>query len=85
MRAGGYYHYVFNNIQQIFLMKEPNKHDARKISACHMFVSVTFIATLIWFVTTSLVGKIKNNGDKFYRRKSMRAADEKLIINELGP
>ena len=27
----------------------------------------------------------KNNGDKLHRRKSMRAADEKLIINELGP
>ena len=25
------------------------------------------------------------NGDKFYRRKSMQAADEKLIINDLGP
>ena len=50
-----------------------------------MFVCVTFIATLIWFVTTPLIYEIKNNGDKFYRRKSMRAADEKLIINELGP
>ena len=27
----------------------------------------------------------KNNGDKLWRRKSIRAADEKLIINELGP
>ena len=27
----------------------------------------------------------KNNGDKLRRRKSMQAADEKLIINELGP
>ena len=26
-----------------------------------------------------------NNGDKFYLKGSMRAADEKLIINELGP
>ena len=50
-----------------------------------MFVSVTFIATLIRFVTTSLVYENKNNGDKFYRRKSMWAAGEKLIINELGP
>ena len=32
----------------------------------------------------SLEDEIQNNGDKFYRRKSMRAADEKLIINELG-
>ena len=29
--------------------------------------------------------KNKNNDDKFYCRKSMRAADEKLIINKLGP
>ena len=50
-----------------------------------MFSSVTFIATLIRFVTMSLVYKNKNNGDKFYRRKSMWAADKKLIINELGP
>ena len=50
-----------------------------------MFVCVTFIATLIRFVTTPLVYEIKNNGDRFYCRKSMRAADEKLIINELGP
>ena len=27
----------------------------------------------------------KNNGDKFYRRKFMWVADEKLIINEVGP
>ena len=50
-----------------------------------MFVSVTFIATLIQFVTTSLVYENKNNGDKFYHGKSMWAADEKLIINTLGP
>ena len=50
-----------------------------------MFVSVSFITTLIRFVTTSLVYEIKNNGDKFYCRKSMRVADEKLIINKLGP
>ena len=49
-----------------------------------MFVSVTFIATLIRFVTTSLVYKNKVMVDKFYRRKFMRAADEKLITNELG-
>ena len=36
------------------------------------------IGTLIRFVTTSLVC------DNLHRRKSMRAADEKLIINELG-
>ena len=40
-----------------------------------MFVIITFIATLIRFVTMSLVYEIKNNGDKFYRRKFMRAAD----------
>ena len=50
-----------------------------------MFVSLTFIATLIRFITTLLVYEIKNNGDKFYDRKSMWVADEKLIINELGP
>ena len=27
--------YVFNNSQQTFLKKEPNKYDARRISACH--------------------------------------------------
>ena len=37
------------------------------------------------FVTMSLVRENKNNGDKLYRRKSTRAADEKLIINELRP
>ena len=46
------------------------------------FVSVTFIATLTRLVTTLLVYE---NKDKFDHRKSMRAADEKLIINELGP
>ena len=50
-----------------------------------MFVSVTFITTLIRYVSTSLVYESKNNGDKLCRRKSMWAADEKLIINELGP
>ena len=50
-----------------------------------MFVSVTFIATLIRFVTMSLVYKNKSNGDKFYRRKFMRAVNGKLITNELGP
>ena len=39
------------------------------------FVSVTFIATLNRFVRTSLVHENKNNGDKFYRSKFMRAAD----------
>ena len=31
----------------------------------NMFVSITFMATLIWFVTTSLVHEIRNNGEKF--------------------
>ena len=35
--------------------------------------------------SSNFVCENKNNGDKFYRRKSMRAADEKLIINKLGP
>ena len=34
--AGGYYHYVSGNSQQIFLTKEGNIHDTRRISACHM-------------------------------------------------
>ena len=42
-----------------------------------MFISVTFIATLIRFVTMSLVCENKSNGDKLYCRKSMRVADEK--------
>ena len=50
-----------------------------------MFVSVSFIATLIWFVTMLLVYKnFKKNGDKFYCRKSMQAADEKLISMNWG-
>ena len=49
------------------------------------FVSVTF-TTLIRFITTLLAyEKNNNNGDKFDPRKSMLAADEKLIIKELGP
>ena len=46
------------------------------------FVGVTFTATLIQFVTTVLVCE---NDDKFDCRKSIRAADEKLIINKLWP
>ena len=49
-----------------------------------MFVSVKFIATLVRFISMSLVYDNKNNGDKFYCRKSMRVVDERLIINELG-
>ena len=49
------------------------------------FVGVMFVAMLIHFITMLLVYKIRNNGNKFYRRKFMWAADEKLIINELGP
>ena len=51
-----------------------------------MFVSVAFIARLIRFVTTStlLVYENKNNGDKFYRRKSMWAADEKTNNQRIG-
>ena len=40
---------------------------------------------LIRFVPTLLAYINKNKGDKFYCRKSMQAADEKLIISELGP
>ena len=66
--AGRYYHHAFSNSQQIFLTKEPNKHDARRISAYHMslqvlldamlqksmLINVTFIAMLIKLVTRSL-------------------------------
>ena len=40
---------------------------------------------LIQFVGMLLVGKNKSNGEKFYRRKLMWVADEKLLINKLGP
>ena len=40
---------------------------------------------LIRFVPTLLAYINKNKSDKFYCRKSMQAADEKLIISELGP
>ena len=53
-----------------------------------MFVSVTFIAMLMTPIAhflTSLICANKNNGDKFYLRKSRRAVNEKLMINELGP
>ena len=50
-----------------------------------MFVDVVFIAALIRFVPTPLAYENKNNGGKIYRRKSMRVANEKLIISELGP
>ena len=49
------------------------------------FVSVTSITMLIQFVCMPLVGKNKSNGEKFYHRKLMWVADEKLIINKLGP
>ena len=88
MRAG--ITIIYLAIEQIF---QPNKHDARRISACHMplqkgsfgccaveHVSVAFIATLIHFITTLSIYEIKN---KFYHRN--RATDEKLIINKLGP
>ena len=50
-----------------------------------MFISAMVIAMFIRFITTSLVCENKDNGDKLHRRKSMRAADDKLIINKLGP
>ena len=43
------------------------------------------IVALVRFVRTSLVCENQNNADKFHRRKFIRAADEKLIINKLGP
>ena len=56
-----------------------------------MFVSVTFIAMLVYLM--SLISANKNNGDKFSHRKSVGGGgggggggvDEKLIINKLGP
>ena len=91
MRAGGYYHYAFRNRQQAFTTKEPNKHDARRISArhtplqkgsfgcCAVEKHVAFIATLIRFFTMLLIRRKKK--DILRRRKSMQMADEKLIIN----
>ena len=49
------------------------------VQSTDMFVCVTFIATLIRFVTTLLVHEKKNNGDKLCCIKSMRVADEKLV------
>ena len=46
------------------------------------FVSVTFIATLIRFICMLLVCENKNNGGKYYHRKFMQAANEKLIITQ---
>ena len=81
----------------IFLTKELDKYDARRISAHYMplqkgcfgccAVDRHISVTLIGLVSTPLVPyvKKKNNGDKFYHRKSMRVADEKLIINKVGP
>ena len=59
-------------------------HHCRRV-LMERHVSITFIATLIRFVTMPLVYEMKNNSDKFYHRRSMWAADETLIINELGP
>ena len=59
------------NNKKIFLTKESNKHDGRRINARYTrvrldavqwrdpFVSATFIATLIWFVATLLVREIQ--------------------------
>ena len=84
-------------IYQIVLTKEFDKYDARRISACntplqkgcfgYCAVDRHVSITIIGLVCTPLVlyGKNNNNnGDKFYHRKSMRAADEKLIINKVG-
>ena len=38
---------------------------------------------LVMPIARLLICANKNNGDKFSSRKSMRAVDEKLIINEL--
>ena len=51
-----------------------------------MLVSITFITVFMTPMRslTSLIRANKNNGDKFYCRKSMWE-NEKLIINKLGP
>ena len=86
-------------IYQIFLTKEFDKYDARRISArytplqkgCFGYCAVDrhVSVTIIGLVCTTLVPYAKkknnNNGDKFYHRKSMRAAHERLIINKVGP
>ena len=66
--------------------------DHSKINACNMHNHTLYWAAYCssypvryYIVTTLLVCEDKNNGDKFYRRKSMRVTDEKLIINKLSP
>ena len=51
----------------------------------HMFVSVMFIVMFMMPIAClfSVADMYKSN--KFYHRKSMRAVNEKLIINKLGP
>ena len=76
MGAWQVYHYEFINSQQTFLTEKPNEHDATRISVRHtpmqkdavlqknMFVSITFIAALIRFVTMSLVYENKSSDNK---------------------
>ena len=59
-------------------------HDCRRVLLDAVqwrdpFISATLIATPIWFLTTMLVCETQIMVIKFDRRKSMRAADEKLI------
>ena len=88
MQAGGYYHYVFAHIAGTYFSRKNTMIRGSTLVLLDAvqwrdtFVSAMFITMLIWFVISTLN---KNNGDKFDRRKSMRATDEKLIINELGP
>ena len=44
----------------------------------------SLLSFLVHLYVVSMREKI-NNGDKFYRRNFMQVADEKLIINKVGP
>ena len=83
---------AFTIIITIYQTKGLEKYNARRIITRHTplqksyfgcyavdrHICATVIITLIWLICMPLLSK-------FYHRKSMRAADEKLIINKLGP
>ena len=83
---------VFVPSQQILLTN--GIPDARRISTGTLCVIAEEFFWMLYSRQTRLLGllivtliryEIQNNGDKFYHRKFMRAAKEKLTINELGP
>ena len=94
MWAGGYYHYAFSNTQHVFLTKEPNKYNARRISArraplqkgsfgccaVEKHVYKRYVHHYAYQIRYYVVSMRKYNGDKLHHRKSMQAADEKLTI-----